>query len=135
MKRSDYISSVSSIFDNPLKFTKGSSDPTSTRLHSLQTYLSTHFKQGEITEYKFLRPKAAAFGRAHRLPKTHKPFVSVPKFRLIINTTNTPHYNVGKFLSNLLNPLTLNDYTLRDSFEAVDAIKAIPEHLFSKGYR
>ena len=56
LKRSDYISSFSSIFDNPLKFTKVSSDPTSTRLHSLQTYLSTLFKRGEITEseYKFL---------------------------------------------------------------------------------
>ena len=32
LKRSDYISSVSSIFDNTLKFTKVSSDPTSTRL-------------------------------------------------------------------------------------------------------
>ena len=53
----------------------------------------------------------------------------------MIDTTNTPHHDVGKFLSNLLNPLTLNDYTLHDCFEAVDAIKAIPEHLFSEGYR
>ena len=57
------------------------------------------------------------------------------KFRPITGTTNTPHYNVVKFLSNLLNPLTLNDYALRVSFEAVDTIKAIPEHLFSEEYR
>ena len=103
----------------------------------LETYLSTLFNRGEKTEseYKFLRPKAPHFGRAHGLPKTHKPFLSVPKFRPIIDTTNTPHHDVGKFLSNLLNPLTLNDYTLRDCFESVDAIKAIPEHLFSEGYR
>ena len=43
LKRSDYIGSVSSIFDNPQKFTKLYSHSTSTRLHSLQTYLSTLF--------------------------------------------------------------------------------------------
>ena len=69
------------------------------------------------------------------LPKTHKAFQSIPKFRPIIDTTNTPHYNVGKFLAGLLNPLTLNQYSLRDSFDAADAIKSIPPELFSQGYK
>ena len=50
-------------------------------------------------------------------------------------TTNTPHCNVGKFLAGLLNPLTLNQYSLRDSFDAADAIKSIPPELFSQGYK
>ena len=49
--------------------------------------------------------------------------------------TNTPHYNVGKFLSNLLHPLTLNDYSLADSFDAVPQINNIPKHLFREGYQ
>ena len=66
---------------------------------------------------------------------THKIFDTLPKFRPIIDMTNTPHYNVGKFLSNLLHPLTLNDYSLADSFDAVPQINNIPKHLFREGYQ
>ena len=137
LKRSDYINSLTSLFDNPNKFKKVLSDPTYTRLTSLQAYLSTLLKRGEISvsEFNCLRPKSAHFGRAHGLPKIHKTFQFIPKFRPIIDTTNTPHYNVGKFLSNLLNPLMFNDFTLRDTFQAVDAIKSVPKHLFAEGYQ
>ena len=58
MKWSDYIFSGNSLFDNRHKFKKVFTNPTSTRLSSLQTYLSTLFKQDEISddEFKFLRP-------------------------------------------------------------------------------
>ena len=65
----------------------------------------------------------------------HKSFKDLPAFRPIVDTTSTPHYNVGKFLSSLLNPLTENDYNLRDSFHAVSAIKTIPQNLFDEDYR
>ena len=60
-----------------------------------------------------MRPKSATIGRAHRLPKTHKQFDSISKFR---PNTNTPYYGVGKFLSQLLNPLTRNEFTFNDTF-------------------
>ena len=75
------------------------------------------------------------FGRAHALPKTLKKFDTVPKFRPIVDTTKTPHYNVGKFLSSLLSPLPLNSYSLSDSFDAVNNINNIPKHLFQEGYQ
>ena len=61
------------------------------------------------------------------MPKTHKS--------LKIDTTTTPHYNVGKFLPSLLSQLTVNDYNLRDSFHAVSEIKTIPHSLFDQDYR
>ena len=82
-----------------------------------------------------MRPQAASFGRAHGAPKTHKDFTDLPTFRPIIDTTTTPHYNVGKFLASLLNPLTLNQFNLNDTFDAVSAIKAIPPGLFDEDYR
>ena len=77
-----------------------------------------------------MRPKASSFGRAHGMPKIHKTYTDIPLFRPIdiVDTTTTPHYNVGKFLSSLLNPLTIDEYHLTDSFEAVSAIKAIIYH-------
>ena len=72
---------------------------------------------------------------AHGLPQMHKKIDTLPTFRPIIDTTNTPHYNAGKFLTSLLNPLTLNAHSLSDSFDAVTSINNIPTHLFQEGYQ
>ena len=60
-------------------------------------------------EKKQMRPKFPQIGKAHGLPKIHKQFFNVPSFRPIVDTTNTPHYGVGKFLTHLLNPLGQTD--------------------------
>jgi hypothetical protein len=137
INRSDYVISIKSLFSDSSKFKKLDYDPTLTRLHSLQTYLLKLHKRNEITDEQLdaLRPMTAHFGRAHGLPKTHKKCDTLPKFRPIVDTTNTPHYNVGKFLSSLLNHLTLNDHSLSDSFDAVTNINNIPKHLFQEGYQ
>jgi hypothetical protein len=137
INRSDYVISIKSLFSDSSKFKKLDYDPTLTRLHSLQNYLLKLHQRNEITDEQLdaLRPMTAHFGRAHGLPKTHKKFDTLPKFRPIVDTTNTPHYNVGKFLSSLLNPLTLNDHSLSDSFDAVININNIPKHLFQEGYQ
>ena len=51
-----------------------------------------------------MRPKNGKLARAHGLPKIHKEYSNVPKFRCIVDTTGMPHYSAGKFLTNLLNP-------------------------------
>ena len=72
--------------------------------------------------------------RAHGLPKTHKEYSNIPKFRPIVCTTGMPHYSAGKFLTVLLNPLAMNEFTLKDSFDAVNKIISVPPHLFDNGY-
>ena len=103
LNRSDYTKSLKSIFDDKSKFTRLKVDPTNTRLNTLQNYLLTLRKRNGISEadFNFMRPKTANFGRAHGMPKTHKIFTGLPAFRPIVDTTSTPHYNVGKFLSSL----------------------------------
>ena len=49
--------------------------------------------------------------------------------------TNTPYYGIAKFLANLLNPLTLNDFIVNDSFDASNKIQKIPKELFDSGYK
>ena len=106
----DYVNSVQRIFNDASKFKKIEKDPTITRLTIVQNYLKTLCKRGEITESekKAMRPKFAQIAGAHGLPKTHKPFEHLPKFRPIIDARNTPYYGISKFLSKLLNPLTGN---------------------------
>ena len=64
-----------------------------------------------------------------------KPFDELPPFQPIIDTTGTAHQPVAKYLSRLLNPLTLNDFSLQDSFDAITRIENIPQNLFAEGYR
>ena len=60
--------------------------------------------------YQEIRPKIAKIGRAHGLPKIRKPFERLPSFWPIIDTIGSTHYNVGKYITKLLNPLTQNKY-------------------------
>ena len=82
-----------------------------------------------------MRPKSARLGRAHGLPKIQKNYTNIPSFHHIVDTAGTAHYGLGKYLSNLLNLLTLNEYSLKDSLEATQRIHSIPTKLFVQGYR
>ena len=96
-------------------------DPTFRRLSSLQQYLRKLKERKEISEeiYQRIQPQSR----------------NLLKFRLIIDTSRTVYNHVGKNLSQLLNPLTSNEYTIKDSFGAVIPIKNFPEELFDQGYR
>ena len=112
-------------------------DNTITQLSTLQNYLRTIYNRGEITvdEYNTIRPQSTKPARAHGLPKTHKPFDNLPPLRPIIDTTGTAYQPLAKYLSQLLNPLASNEFCSKDSFDAVERLKNIPQHLFDEGFR
>ena len=66
--------------------------------------------------------------------KISKEFSNIPKFKPILDTTGMLYYSVGTFLASLLNPLSMNEFTLKDSFDAVNEIENLPSHLFDDGY-
>ena len=55
----------------------------------------------------------------------HNHFDNIPSFQPIGDTTTTTHYSVGKILSELLNSLTQNEYSLRDSIDAANRINCV----------
>ena len=79
-----------------------------------------------------MRPMSAQLGRAHGLPKIHKVFANIPKFRPIIETTNTLYYKIGQYLPSYL---TINNYTPKDSFDAANKIKSVPSEMFEERYQ
>ena len=121
----DYTTFIRNLFKDTKKFKIIESESTITRMKTLQSYLRTLHKRNELTkeEYNAMRPKNGKLDRAHCLPKIHKEYSNMPKFRPIVYTRGTPHYSTGKFLTNLLNPLSMNEYTLKDSFDAVNELK------------
>ena len=68
-------------------------------------------------EYDKIFPKGSRPGILYDNPKIHKPVVNnLPQFRPILSPINTPGYNIAKFLIPILEPLTHNEYTIKDSF-------------------
>ena len=123
----DYYNAVENLFSDPSKFKQIYNDPTPTHLTSLQRYLKQLNKRGELPDavYNNIRPKHAKIARAHGLPKVHKAFDDIPPFRPIIDTIGTIHSSVGKYLSEVLYPLTQNQFSIKDSFDAANRIICI----------
>ena len=54
--------------------------------------------------------------------QNYKHYEQLPKFKPIIDITSTPYYDILKFLSDFPNPLTENQYVVKNSFSAVEKI-------------
>ena len=135
--KDDYKSCMTDLFSYTTKFKKVTQDTTLTQLTTLQNYLRTIYNRDEITqvEYESMRPTSTKSARAHGLPKIHKTFDTLPPFRPIIDTTRTAYQPTAEFITQLLNPLTINEFTIQDSFDAVHEINNIPPNLFNDGYK
>ena len=65
-----------------------------------------------------MKPRGPRFGIPYGLCKVHKQLVdNCPPFRPIMSAMKTPTYKLAKFLVPLLEPITTNMYTIKNSFE------------------
>ena len=65
-----------------------------------------------------MKLRGSRFGILYGLCKVHKQLVdNCPPFRPIMSAIKTPTYNLAKFLVPLLEPITTNMYTVKNSFE------------------
>ena len=70
-----------------------------------------------VEQYKDLSPSGSKTGIMHGSPKVHKIVTdSLLSFRPILSAIVTPIYKLAKFLVPMLEPLTTNEYTIKDSF-------------------
>ena len=72
-----------------------------------------------VTEatYKKLSPVGSNPGIMYGLAKVHKPLKNgIPSFRPILSAIGTPTYALAKFLVPMLSPLTVSEFTVKDSF-------------------
>ena len=75
---------------------------------------------GTISEndYKKVKPRISSFGVLYGLCKTHKKVLNkCSPFRPILLAIKTLSYNLAKFLVPLIEPITKNNFTLKNSFE------------------
>ena len=74
-------------------------------------------KEISIEQYKDLSPSGSRPGIMYGLAKVHKIVRDgLPSIRPILSAIGTPTYKLAKFLVPILEPLTTNEYTIKDSF-------------------
>ena len=64
------------------------------------------------------------------LAKVHKIVTdNLPSFRTILSAIGTPTYKLAKFLVPILEPLTTNEYTIKDSFTLAEELQGFDSKL------
>ena len=97
---------------------------------NLNSFSRTYDKIGK-EGYDKICPEGSRPGILYGNPKIHKPVVdNLPKFRPILSAINTPGYNLAKFLIPILEPLTHNEFTIKDSFSFAKDITTYDSSLY-----
>ena len=82
-------------------------------------------------QYKSIAPTGTKPGILYGLPKIHKALVNnLPKFRPIISMIATPTYKLSKFFVPIIEPITTNEYTVKDSFSFAKEVVDFDSSLF-----
>ena len=117
LNKSDYVQKMKDILDSTQFQTLNTPLPAALRSvdNRLNTYLRKLKKDSiiEDTVYQRLFSSGSQAGLMYGLPKIHK--TNIP-LRPILSGINTFNYNLAKFLVPVLAPLTINEYTVSDSF-------------------
>ena len=117
------------IVNDASKFLKLSSDPTLRREGNLQRFLSTlknkYFFTKEQCDNIYAFDSQPA--RIHSIPKKHtlKSSADILTFRPIVSSIGTYHYNLTKFLTDMLGPVIPTEYYAKDSFSFCKEIQEV----------
>ena len=99
---------------------------------SLSAYLCKIKKDGIIDDVTFhkILPSGSSPGVLYGLPKVHK--AGCP-FRPIVSSVNTYNYNLASYLVGILQPISTNHHTVKESFSFADWVKTYKHNRVPKG--
>ena len=87
-------------------------------------------KEISIEQYKDLSLSGSRPGIMYGLAKVHKIITDgLPSFRPILSAIGTPTYKLANFLVPMLEPLTTNEYTIKDSFTFAEELQSFDSKL------
>ena len=124
--KSDYLIKMYNILSDSKKFVKSSvlDEKHLNFIIGIEKKLTKLLKElkasGTILENdcKSFKPRRSSFGVLYSLCKTHKKVLDkFPPFRPILSAIKTSSYNLAKFLVPLIQHITKNNFTVKDSFE------------------
>ena len=127
-----YLQRMEQLLADPSKFENVNIAPGKDYNHiwnqelRVRSTLKNLLKSKAITEttYCNLCPTGSRPGVMYGLAKVHKQLIDgFPKFRPILSAINTPTYKLAKFLVGIMEPLTKNDFTVKDTFSFANEIR------------
>ena len=136
--RENYLIGVNSLLLDNSKFAEFNIDSSKwlNYIVNLEIKLKDHFKnlkkENKISneELEKISPIGSRPGILYGLPKVHKTVTNnIPKFRPILSAINTPTYKLAKFLVPILSCLTVNEYTVKDSFHFATEVQKFDQRL------
>ena len=112
VSRLDYLNKMKKLISDGTKFKHLKQNPTKSREESLFAYLRKIKKDGIIDDVTFHRilPSGSSPGVLYGLPKVHK-------------AVNTYNYNLASYLVGILQPISTNQHTVKNSFSFADWAK------------
>ena len=127
LNRKDYQEKMMNILNDQSKFQRIDGDwlkIITKNEDKINRLLSKMKNNSDITEneYNAMYATGTVPGTLYGLPKVHK---ANNPLRPILSAIGTTGYNLAKFLLPFLAPLTVNSYTVKDSFSFVEEITTI----------
>ena len=126
INKSDYLDKMYNILSDSQKIVKTSvvDEKHLDFIIGIGRKLTNLLKEFKISEtileidYKKLKPRRSSFSVLYGLCKAHKKVLDkCSPFRLILSAIKTPCYNLAKFLVPLIEPVTKENFRVKDSFE------------------
>jgi hypothetical protein len=85
--------------------------------------------------YTRLCPSGSRPGIMYGLAKVHKQLVDgFPKLRPILSAINTPTYKLAKYLVTIMEPLTKNEHTVKDTFSFAHDIRSQDSRMWMSSF-
>ena len=138
LNRKDYVCKMKNILNDSSKFHKvyiGHDKVLNHLIHmeSRETDVLKNLrdkKEISIEQYKDFSPSGSRPGILYGLAKVHKIVTDdLPSFRPILSAIGTSTYKLAKFLVPVLEHLTTNEYTIKDSFTFAEELQSFDSKL------
>ena len=126
IKESDYLEKMYNILSDSKKFVKSSvvDEKHLNFIIGIEKKLAILLKKLKAlkniseVDYKKRKSRGFSFGVLYGFSKTYKKFPDkLPPFRPILSAIKTSSYNLAKYLAPLIEPITKNIFTVKNSFE------------------
>ena len=124
LNRDDYVGKMNEILSDTSKF-ECIGDPQFSTIYKIEDKINRNLKQFKDDDvisdqiYHTLYSTGSTFSTLYGLPKVHK--ANVP-LRPILAAYNSPNYSIAKFLVPLLNDISCNQYSLKNSSKFIPEI-------------
>ena len=125
LDKDDYEEKILKLLADDNTYLQLKRDPTKSLERKVNKYVYELFKNDVLSqkEYHLLHSSDACTPRIYGLPKVHKPGAPL---RPIVPFINSPLYNLSKFFTKILSPLTgKTGHTVKNSYKFVDLITGL----------